>query len=243
VAETSDIELVLVDFDDTLVDTAPRFYNARLELFRMLTETGYAESDIIRIHHDQIDPIMRQRFGFGPQRLEHSFSGTYEALCNAHGHALDEEIVTRARRLGQSVAGAPPLFDGAVNALERLTRFLPTALYTQSGDADYQMSCVQASGILEVIPVDRVVIVDHKTPEAFERVLANFAVTAPDSVWMIGNSMRHDINPALEIGANAIYIEMTNPWEFDVVPPVSESFHTVRSFAEAVNLILPVQES
>jgi putative hydrolase of the HAD superfamily len=116
-------------------------------------------------------------------------------------------------------------------------------LYTQSGDADYQMSCVQASGILDVIPVDRVVIVDHKTSEAFERVLANFAVSAPSSVWMIGNSMRHDINPALENGANAIYIEMTNPWEFDVVPPVSDAFHTVRSFAEAVNLILPVQES
>ena len=141
------------------------------------------------------------------------------------------------------MAGAPPLFDGAVGALERLTRAFTTALYTQSGDVDYQMSCVQATGILDVIPVDRVVIVDHKTPEAFERVLASFAIASPASVWMIGNSMRHDINPALEIGANAIYIEMTNPWEFDVVPPVSDSFHTVRSFAEAVNLILPVQES
>jgi putative hydrolase of the HAD superfamily len=186
---------------------------------------------------------MRQRFGFGPQRLEHSFCGTYEALCNARGRALDEEIVARARRLGQSVAGAPPLFDGVVSELERLTRAFPTALYTQSGDVDYQMSCVQASGILDVIPVDRVVIVDHKTSDAFERVLADFEIRVPAAVWMIGNSMRHDINPALENGANAIYIEMTNPWEFDVVPPVSDDFYTVRSFAEAVNLILPVQES
>src|SRR5687768_12128609 len=100
---------------------------------------------------------MWQCFGFGPQWLEHSFSGIYEALCSAYGHMLDEEIILCACRLGQSVAGAPPFFDGAVSAFERFARALLIVLYTQSGDVDYQMLCVQASGILDVIPVDRVV--------------------------------------------------------------------------------------
>jgi putative hydrolase of the HAD superfamily len=237
------IQLVLVDFDDTLVDTAPRFHNARLELFRLLVEMGYDEAEVYRLHHDEIDPVMRARFGFGPHRLEHSFRATYEALCAAFGHDPDDDVLHSAGLLGKAVAGPPPPLDGALAALERLQRTLPTALYTQSGDLEYQMSCVRACGILDIVPPERVVICEHKTTAQFQRVLDDFRIDDPAAAWMIGNSMRHDINPALEAGANAIFVEVADPWEFDVVPPVSETFHAVRSFEAAVNLLLPEQES
>ena len=237
------IQLVLVDFDDTLVDTAPRFHNARLELFRLLVEKGYNEADAYRLHHDKVDPLMRERFGFGPHRLEHSFRATYEALCAACGHDPDDDVLHHAGLLGRSVAGPPPLLNGALEALDRLQRALPTAVYTQSGDLEYQLSCVRSSGILDVVPLERVVICEHKTTEQFQRVLDDFRVDDPAAAWMIGNSMRHDINPALQAGANAIFVEVADPWEFDIVPPVSEAFHSVRSFEAAVNLLLPEQES
>lgn len=237
------IQLVLVDFDDTLVDTAPRFHNARLELFRLLVQKGFDEAEVYRLHHDEIDPVMRERFGFGPHRLEHSFRATYEALCAACGHEPDDVVLDHAGLLGRAVAGPPPLLTGALEALDRLQRTLPTVLYTQSGDLEYQMSCVRACGILDVVPLERVVICDHKTTARFERVLDEFGVTDPAGAWMIGNSMRHDINPALEAGANAIFVEVADPWEFDVVPPVSDAFHAVRSFEAAVNLLLSEQES
>jgi putative hydrolase of the HAD superfamily len=238
----AEISLVLVDFDDTLVDTAPRFHNARLELFRLLTDSGFDEPDVYRVHHDEVDPQMRERYGFGPHRLEHSFRATYEALCGTCGQDVDDVLADHAARLGRSVAGPPPLLSGALDALHRLNRALPTALYTQAGDLDYQMGCVRACGILEIVPLERVVICAHKTPQQFERVLGSFAVEDPATVWMIGNSMRHDINPALQAGANAIFVEVADPWEFDVVPPLSDSFHTVPSFAAAVDLLLPGQE-
>lgn len=237
------IHLVLVDFDDTLVDTAPRFHNARLELFRLLVQMGYDEAEVHRLHHDEIDPAMRARFGFGPHRLEHSFRATYEALCAAFGHHPDDDVLHSAGLLGKAVAGPPPLLAGALAALDRLQRTLPTALYTQSGDLEYQMSCVRAAGVLDIVTPERVVICDHKTTAQFQRVLNDFRIEDPTTAWMIGNSMRHDINPALEAGANAIFVEVTDPWEFDVVPPVSDTFHAVRSFEAAVNLLLPEQES
>jgi hypothetical protein len=49
--------------------------------------------------------------------------------------------------------------------------------------------------------------------------------------------MRSDINPALECGANAIFVEVDEPWEFDVVDPLHEEFFRVRSFPEAVDLL------
>ena len=233
------VELVLVDFDDTLVDTAPRFQNARRELFRLLAAAGFHdEAEVRRVHHDVVDPGMRQRFGLGPARMEHAFRATYEHLCEASACAIDAAVAERAALLGRAVAGAPPLLNGALQALARLARALPTALYTQAGDRDYQLGCVRDCGILDILPLERVHVTERKTTAQFSRVLREFQITQPDNVWMIGNSMRSDINPALEVGANAILVEVADPWEFDLVEPVSDAFHRAPSFGAAVDLLL-----
>lgn len=232
------IELVLVDFDDTLVDTAPRFQNARRDLFRLLLEHGFAEDHAHRVHHDEVDPAMRKTYGLGPARMEPAFRATYEALCKHGNIPVDVDVSERAALIGRAVAGTPPVFDGALLALTRLAAALPTALYTQSGDADYQLGCVRDSGILDVIPLERVRIAERKTTEQFRKTIAEFGITDPRAVWMVGNSMRSDINPALEAGANAIFIEVADPWEFDMVEPFSDGFHTVGSFPEAVEFLL-----
>lgn len=235
------IELVLVDFDDTLVDTAPRFQNARRELFRLLLEHGFTEPDVHRVHHNDVDPVMRQQFGLGPARMEPAFRATYEALCRLGNLPIDAALAERAAQIGRAVAGSPPVFDGALVALTRLATALPTALYTQSGDYDYQFGCVRDAGVLDILPLERVRVIERKTTEQFRLILRDFGIKDPATVWMVGNSLRSDINPALEAGANAVYIETADPWEFDMVEPFSDGFHTVGSFPEAVDFLLAQQ--
>jgi putative hydrolase of the HAD superfamily len=62
-------------------------------------------------------------------------------------------------------------------------------------------------------------------------------VTNPEAAWMIGNSMRSDVNPALEAGANAILVDVEDPWHYDMVEPAFEHFHSAASFVEAVALL------
>jgi putative hydrolase of the HAD superfamily len=238
VQEASPIELVLVDFDDTLVDTAPRFQRARQELFDLLANLGFEPELIRQTHHEEIDPVMRNRYGLGPQRLEHAFRETYEHLCTNAAMALDESIAVRCALLGRTVAGTPPVLQGALEALERLANQLPTVLYTQSGNYDYQLACVTDSGVLEIVKRERVRITERKTDDQFRAVLQEFEIADPRNVWMIGNSMRSDINPALACGANAIFVDVDDPWEFDVVDPLHDGFHRVRSFPEAVDFLL-----
>jgi putative hydrolase of the HAD superfamily len=234
----SNIELVLVDFDDTLVDTAPRFQRARRELFDLLVNLGFDEVLVQRTHHDEIDPIMRDRFGLGPQRLEHAFRATYEHLAINAGIALEESIALQCALLGGAVAGTPPLLNGSLDALRRLAARLPTVLYTQSGNVEYQLSCIRECGVLDVVQHERVRITDRKTNEQFAAVLQEFGIQDPAAVWMIGNSMRSDINPALACGANAILVEQAEPWEFDVVDPVHDDFYRVSTFPDAVEFLL-----
>lgn len=232
------IELVLVDFDDTLVATAPRFENARNELFRILGEHGFDPVLARALHHDEIDPIMRAQYGFGPRRLGHAFRHTYERLCADAGRAPEPATLERLESLGNSVLGTPPLVDGALDALARLARRIPTVLYTQSGDPEYQRSCVQGAGVFDVLGQERIHVCAHKTADAFREVLAQLGINEPATACMIGNSVRSDINPALEVGAHAILVEVDNPWVYDVVAPVHNGFQRVPSFAAAVDLLL-----
>jgi putative hydrolase of the HAD superfamily len=233
------IDLVLVDFDDTLVDTGPRFQNARRSLLALMREAGFTEDEARVMLYDHVDPGMRERYGLGPRRMEPAFVATYEQLCATHGRAVDGEFARRAAELGRACYGAAPAFGGALDALRRLSSVHPTVVYTQSGEIEYQLSCIRTAGIIDIVAEDRVRVCERKDADMFLATLEAYGVTRPAAAWMIGNSMRSDINPALEAGANAILVEAEDPWEHDVVEPVARTFHRVRSFPAAVDFLIP----
>jgi len=233
-----DIELVLVDFDDTIVETAPRFQNARRRMIERLVAAGFDADACERIHHDEVDADMLSRFGLGPGRLIHSFPETYRRLCAAFGRAPDDATIAELIELARGVAGTPPLLAGALDALERLANALPTVVYTQAGDPEYQLGCLREAGVLDVVGPDRVRVTDMKTGARLRETLDELGVSDPAAAWMIGNSIRSDVNPALEIGAHAILIEIDDPWHHDEVEPLRAGFPVVRSLGEAVSLLL-----
>ena len=231
------IELVLVDFDDTLVDTAPRFQNARRGLFSYLQAQGVAAADVARLYHDRVDERMLEKHGLGPARLEHSFRATYEEVCRELGISADPAIAEQCAQLGRGVVGTPPLFEGALRALERLARHHRTVLYTQASDLDYQMGCVRESGVLDILTPDAVYICARKDVAAFQAVLQKYDAAA-EHTWMVGNSIRHDLNPALAAGANAILVEVADPWHFDMVEPIANTYVRRPSFHAAVDYLV-----
>ena len=234
----SDIDLVLVDFDDTLVDTAPRFERARRRLFEQMEALGFERAHVEHVHHHEVDPGLREEYGLGPQRMAPAFAETYRALCRHAGTEPDAEVLHAVRRFGADVAGTPPAIDGAMDALERLAGTLPTVVYTQASDSDYQLSCLQDAGAVAAVGEDRVRVVPLKTAEVLRETLDAFGVADPDRAWMVGNSIRSDINPALKIGVRALLVEVDEPWQHDVVEPLHNGFPRVRTFRDAVSLLL-----
>ncbi|HEX6940521.1 MAG TPA: HAD family hydrolase [Longimicrobiales bacterium] len=232
------LRLVLVDFDDTLVDTAPRFQNARRALFELMEAEGFDPDDARRVHHDEVDREMLDLHGLGPFRLEPSFRETYLRLCALDGRVPDPAVIQRCVALAREVIGPPPCYDGAIEALARLAATHDTAIYTQAGNPEYQFDCIRASGVLDIIPPHRVRICARKTTAEFRATLAHFGVGDPATACMVGNSIRSDINPALAAGARAILVEVDDPWVFDLVEPVSDDFVRVRRFPEAVDWLL-----
>lgn len=232
------IDLVLVDFDDTLVDTAPRFEGARQRLFDHLAALGFDRARVEHVHHHEVDPGMRRAHGLGPQRMADAFEATYRFLCRHDGLEPAPEVEEACRRLGSAVAGTPPAIAGAMDALHRLAAAVPTVIYTQAGDADYQLGCLRDTGAVDAVGPDRVRVVPRKTADTLRETLDGFRVRAPDRAWMVGNSIRSDVNPALEIGVRALLVEVEEPWQHDVVEPLHNGFPRVPTFRDAVALLL-----
>jgi putative hydrolase of the HAD superfamily len=224
--------------DLVLVDTGPRFQNARRGLIALLQSAGFDEEIARDVLYNQIDPGMRAQYGLGPRRMEPAFVETYRRLCELHGVPADAAVAGQAAELGRGCYGPPPAFQGALDALRRLSDVHPTVVYTQSGDMEYQLSCIRGAGIIDIVNESRVRVCERKDAHMFMQTLEHYGVDSPDAAWMIGNSIRSDINPALEAGANAILVETADPWEYDVVEPLAPGFHRVRTFPDAVELLI-----
>ncbi len=230
-------KLVLVDFDDTLVETAPAFQNAREALFQQLAEEGFSREDSFRVHHMEVDPELLGNYGMGPFRMEPSFRETYLRLCKEKGRTPDPESTDRCGTLGRDFMGKPMLIEGSLEALERLAAQIPTVLFSQSAQVEYQMGRIRDAGVTRILDEGRIRITDRKTPETFQEALHHFGVLDSAQATMVGNSLRSDINPALTVGAGAILVEPYEMWHYDDVPPVSDDFLRFSTFPQAVDFI------
>ncbi len=231
-------QLVLVDFDDTLVETAPAFHQAREALFSRLVEEGFTEEECFRVHHDEVEPELLPIFGMGPFRLEPSFRDTYLRLCSAEGRSPDPEVAAECGILGRDIMGSPRVMEGSLEALRELSASFVTVIYSQASHPQYQLGRIQDAGVTRIVPDHRVRITHKKTRETFLEALAFFGTDDPTRSVMIGNSLRSDINPALEAGARAILVEPYEMWHYDNVPPVSDDYLSFPAFPEAVASLL-----
>lgn len=231
-------KLVLVDFDDTLVETAPAFHGARGALFRKLEEEGFAEEDIRRVHFDEVDPELLKVHGMGPFRMAPSFRETYLRLCTTLGRTADKTVADTCEAFGRDFLGTPKVMDGSLEALEELAAAYPTVVFSQAAQEEYQLGRIRDAGVLEILREDQVRITERKTPDSFRGALLHFGIQDASTAVMIGNSLRSDINPALSVGSEAILVEPYEMWHYDVVPPVSDDFLRFSTFPEAAAHLL-----
>jgi putative hydrolase of the HAD superfamily len=231
-------QLVLVDFDDTLVETAPAFQGAREALFDMLEEEGFGRRLARSVHHDEVDPEFLAQHGMGPFRMEPSFRETYFRLCQKAGRSPDPDVGDRCGALGRDFLGHPKVMDGSLEALRELAGRYSTAVFSQSAQEEYQLTRIRDAGVTEVLDEERILIAERKNPTSFREALQRFGIRDSTQATMVGNSLRSDINPALEVGANAILVEPYEMWEYDNVPPISNDFLRFPTFPEAVAHLL-----
>ena len=100
------------------------------------------------------------------------------------------------------------VIDGVAETLEYLALRHDLTLFTK-GHPEEQKLKIDRSGL--GVYFGHTAIVKEKDAAAYRRLAAERGMD-PARAWMIGNSPKSDINPALEAGLNAVYVPHARTW-------------------------------
>jgi putative hydrolase of the HAD superfamily len=195
---------LIMDADDTLWENNIYFEQA-IHAFVTFLDHSRLSLEEIRAVLDEVERLM----GYGSVNFTKSLVETYRRLAEKDLHEGDIEQV---RSFGEQIRTHPiQLLEGVRETLDYLSPRHDLFLLTK-GDSEEQKLKVERSGIEEYFK--QVIIVPEKDLSTYLRIVSELQID-PQRSWMIGNSPRSDINPALAAGLNAVYIPHPHTWHFE----------------------------
>jgi putative hydrolase of the HAD superfamily len=199
---------ILIDADDTLWENNIFFEKAIEHFVSQLEHLGYTREYIRHILNETERRNIRQH-GYGVRSFRRSLEDTYLKLA---GNASRREIVQEIERLAAELEATPPhILDGVPETLAYLAKHHRLILLTKGEPAE-QAGKVERSGLQSYF--DHIEIVLEKEPGTYDRMIEQFKIVKTHG-WMVGNSPRSDINPALQAGLNAVFIPHSATWELE----------------------------
>jgi len=199
---------LLIDADDTLWENNV-FFEKTIENFLSLVEPfGYARDYIRRILNQTERRNIRQH-GYGVRSFGRSLEETYLKLA---GHLAKRETLVQVAQMVAELERTPPhILDGVPETLAYLAQRHRLLLFTK-GEAAEQAAKVERSGLQGFF--EAVEIVAEKDVTTYKGLVNRHRIVKSRG-WMVGNSPRSDINPALQAGLNAVFIPHWATWELE----------------------------
>jgi putative hydrolase of the HAD superfamily len=199
---------LLVDADDTLWENNIFFEKTIDHFVAQLEHLGYTLEYVRHILNETERRNIRQH-GYGVRSFRRSLEDTYMKLA---GNSARREIMEEIKRITVELENTPPhIMEGVPETLAYLSKRHRLILLTKGEQAE-QAAKVERSGLLSYF--DAVEIVLEKEPSTYERMIEQFKIVKSHG-WMVGNSPRSDINPALQAGLNAVFIPHSATWELE----------------------------
>jgi putative hydrolase of the HAD superfamily len=200
------IRLVGFDGDDTLWHSEGYYQAVHVEFERLVG--NYVDLGDARVHERLLDTERRniRLFGYGAKGMTLSM---IETAIEITGERISGADVHRLLSLGKEVLTHPvELLPGIREAVEAVARDFQVVLITK-GDLFHQEAKVAQSGLTELF--HRIEIVSEKDRSTYRRVLDEFDL-APARFAMVGNSLRSDIEPVVELGGWGVYMPYHVTW-------------------------------
>jgi putative hydrolase of the HAD superfamily len=199
---------LLIDADDTLWENNIFFEKTIDHFVTQLEHLGYTREYIRHILNETERRNIRQH-GYGVRSFRRSLEETYMKLA---GNSARREMVKEIERLAAELEATPPhILDGVPETLAYLAKHHRLILLTKGEPAE-QAAKVERSGLQPYF--DAIEIVLEKNSEIYDRMIEQFKIVKSHG-WMVGNSPRSDINPALQSGLNAVFIPHSSTWELE----------------------------
>ncbi|MBL8208349.1 MAG: HAD family hydrolase [Blastocatellia bacterium] len=204
------IEIIAFDADDTLWHNE-RHYDEAKEKFKQIL-TRYHDPEWVESRLDATELQNLKRYGYGIKSFALSMIETAIQLTEGRINGNEvQEIITIAWAMLEKPMD---VFDGVRETILMLSEQYKLLLITK-GDLFEQEAKIARSGLGDFF--DGIEIVSEKNPAAYDAIIKRHQVV-PRSFVMVGNSLKSDILPVLEIGGLGIHIPFETTWVHELVP-------------------------
>jgi putative hydrolase of the HAD superfamily len=196
---------LLIDADDTLWESNIYFERAIVDFISFLNHRERTPPEVRAILND-VEREAIASHGYGLQSFAHALVKTFERLSV---EPLTPALHETVHGFAHTIAAQPlQLLPQVEQTLQYLSERHYLVLVTK-GDFKEQSGKVERSGVkryfrdIEVVP--------EKDAAVYRKLVQNHDLQ-PRRTWMIGNSPKSDINPALRAGINAIFVPHDDTW-------------------------------
>jgi len=225
------IKVIGFDADDTLWVNEPFYQDVEKEFCQImkpyLTEKETSE-ELFKTEMQNLEI-----YGYGAKGFLLAMIET--ALRATKGKITSEEI-NRIFEIGKSLLAMPiQLLDGVENVLQKLQGQYKLILVTKGDLLDQERKLLK-SGLIDYF--HHIEIMSDKHEKNYKKLLDRLGIE-PVEFLMIGNSVKSDILPVINIGAKAVHIPFEVTWQHESnhSTPDSETFITISEISEILNIL------
>jgi putative hydrolase of the HAD superfamily len=222
-------QTLLIDADDTLWENNIYFERAIARFISFLNHHEFSAEQVRGVLND-IERECIVTHGYGLHSFAHALVGTFERLSPV---PVTPEMTAQVRTIANTIENhAIEFLPEVPETLEYLSKRHRLIMVTKGATLE-QTGKIDRSGVKKYFAATEVVA--EKDPKIYAHIADKYDCTH-HATWMIGNSPKSDINPALTAGLHAIFVPHGDTWileheELNAAPP-NQQLLIVGRFAE-----------
>ncbi len=226
---TLETQTLLFVADDTLWENNIFFERAIARFISFLNHHEFSPEQVRGVLND-VERECIVKHGYGLHSFAHALVDTFERLSVG---PVTPELHAQINSFAHTIADHPiEILPEVVETLQYLSARHHLILMTKGAIVE-QTGKIERSGLKDYFAATE--IVAEKDAAAYHALVEKYELTH-DSTWMIGNSPKSDINPALAAGLHAVFVPHGNTWilEHDELnaAPLPQRLLIVGRFAE-----------
>ncbi len=208
--------MIAFDADDTLWHTEHLYAEAQKDFLQLLSHYHPPEWVAARLYETEVKNL--EHFGYGIKSYVLSMIETAIELSEGRVTGKDVQALLEIGR--HMLAADVLLLDRAAETIQQLAATHSLMMITK-GDLFEQEGKITRSGLVHHF--QHVEVVSDKTKATYESLLKEHHI-APERFLMVGNSLRSDVWPVLELGGYAVYIPYHATWAHEAgeEPPATQ---------------------
>ncbi|MFI5160726.1 MAG: HAD family hydrolase [Sphingobacteriales bacterium] len=200
--------LIIFDLDDTLVNTSDVYWVAKSSFIDVILKNTQLSTSYIDNLFEEIDTENLLKFGHSPKRYGKTMLDVYKYLLNEGYIQSKNKVENQIVEAGEIIIKTiPSLLPGAIDLLEWCKTKFTLALVTR-GEDELQSKKIQYNSLHDYF--DLIKVVKEKSDSDFLSIIETLHFQIKDT-WIVGDSLKSEIETGLRIGANCIYFKYEHP--------------------------------